>query len=112
MQQSYDQFKATLGHQYTELLQAVSKLNEKVIGEVREHQYSTEELSKKVDLLMSNHKEVAYQYQNGNNEFKNNDSDLLPSIIRWVLIPVVVGIILLTIVVYRLRHDIKHSKLL
>lgn len=112
LQQSYDQFKTNLGHQYTELLQAVAKLNEKVIGEVREHQYSTEELSKKVDLLMSNHKEVAYQYQNGNNESKNNDSDLLPSIIRWVLIPVVVGIILLTIVVYRLRHDIKHSKLL
>ena len=112
LQQSYDQFKTTLGHQYTELLQSVSKLNEKVIGEVREHQYSTEELGKKVDLLMSNHKEVAYQYQNGNNEFKNNEADLLPSIIRWVLIPVVVGIILLTIVVYRLRHDIKHSKLL
>lgn len=112
LQQSYDQFKTTLGHQYAELLQSVSKLNEKVIGEVREHQYSTEELGKKVDLLMSNHKEVAYQYQNGNNEFKNNEADLLPSIIRWVLIPVVVGIILLTIVVYRLRHDIKHSKLL
>lgn len=112
LQQSYDKFKTTLGHQYTELLQSVSKLNEKVIGEVREHQYSTEEIGKKVDLLMSNHKEVAYQYQNGNNESKNNEADLLPSIIRWVLIPVVVGIILLTIVVYRLRHDIKHSKLL
>lgn len=111
LQQSYHNFKTTIGQQYSELLQAVSKLNEKVIGEVREHQYSTDELSKKVDLLMSNHKEVAYQYQNQNSGSRS-DSDLLPSVIRWILIPVVVGIILLTILVYRLRHDIKHSKLL
>lgn len=106
-------FKATLTQQFSEMLRGMSQLNERVIGEVREHQFSVAEMSKKVDLLMSNHKEVAFQYQRGLENADGTDFvDRLVSKIKWIMIPLVIGVMILTGFLYRLRHDIKHSKLL
>lgn len=104
--ESFDEFKHTISSQYIELLGSISSLNEKMISEVREQQFTIDELGRKVDLLMSNHKELQYQNQN-----TPQDSDPT-SIIRWILITIVIVVLVLTIFVYRLRHDIKHSKLL
>lgn len=85
-----------------------------MIGEVREQQYSMEEIGKKVDLLMANHKEISYQYKQQGTALDqySNQSGIANTLIKWILIPVVAVIIVLTVVVSRLRHDIKHSKLL
>lgn len=111
--------KETFVQQYAQLLQAVSDLNHKVIGEVREQHYSTEEIGKKVDLLMNEHKEVKHQYQKQNEQLGQKSSHVVsPSdstfdkLIRWIFIPLMIVLLALVVFVYRLRHDIKHSKLL
>ncbi|CAH2351945.1 protein Emp47p [[Candida] railenensis] len=107
-------FKSTLTQQLSQLLSALQKLNERVIGEVREQQYGMEELSKKVDLLMANHKEVAYQYQQGLKGGQEGEDflDKFISKIKWILIPLCIGFMLITGFLYRLRSEIKHAKLL
>lgn len=112
LHQDFTEFKQIVVEQYSEIVQAIGKLNEKIIGEVREQQYTIDELGRKVELLMQNHKEVAYQYENRNETPSNELPGLLSAIIKWVLIPVIILILILTVFVYRLRHDIKHSKLL
>ncbi|KAI5962655.1 uncharacterized protein KGF55_003731 [Candida pseudojiufengensis] len=112
-----------IAKQYIELLDSVSQLNQKLIGEVREQHFGMEEISKKVDLLMNEHKEVKYQYQkqkieeeslNSNDKprISNNDGVIFDKIIKWILIPLIIVLLALVVFVYRLRHDIKHSKLL
>lgn len=96
----------------SEILKAISSLNAKLVDEVREHQYATEEMSRKVDLLMTNHKEIAYQYKNSAISGEHKPSDIIPAIIRWLLVVIMVGIIVLIVTIYRLKKDIKHSKLL
>lgn len=107
-------FKSTLTQQFAQLLAAISKLNERVIGEVREQQYGMEEVGKKVDLLMNHHKEVAYQYQKEKDSEPSQDDfiDRLISKMKWFLIALCIVVMFLATFVYRLRHDIKHSKLL
>lgn len=105
---SIDEFKNTISKQFVELLDMISNLNQKVIGEVREQQYTMEELGKKVDLLMANHKEI--QYQSKNPSIDTYDSST--SFIRWILISIIIVILVLVVFVYRLRRDVKHSKLL
>ncbi|KAK6453856.1 concanavalin A-like lectin/glucanase domain-containing protein [Scheffersomyces xylosifermentans] len=114
LEKSVEDFKTTITQHYSQMLSAVSKLNERVIGEVREQQFGLDDLSKKVDLLMSHHRDIANQYQQYS-ETTNNGLDfasIVNSIVRWFLIPVVIALLALTILVYRLKHDIKHSKLL
>ncbi|CAK9437307.1 uncharacterized protein LODBEIA_P16850 [Lodderomyces beijingensis] len=124
------ELKQTFIQQYSELLTAIASLNQKVIGEVREQHYGMEELSRKVDLLMNEHKQVQHQYQkqqhhqqrkdlelerqrNGNNlDGSSGSGSVADSLIKWILVPLVVILLALLVFVYRLRHDIKHSKLL
>ncbi|EGW33977.1 uncharacterized protein SPAPADRAFT_54220 [Spathaspora passalidarum NRRL Y-27907] len=108
---SVTDLKSVIAEQYSQLLQAVAQLNQKVIGEVREQHYGMEELSKKVDLLMANHKEVAYQYERETQSVKPS-AGFMDVMISWILVPLVIILLLLLVFVYRLRHDIKHSKLL
>ncbi|CAI5755858.1 unnamed protein product [Candida verbasci] len=106
--------------QYAEILSSISTLNQKLIGEVREQHFGMEELSKKVDLLMNNHKEIAYQYEKNQIQQQQQQqqhiqvptSSVFDSLIKWILVPLLIILIILVIFVYRLRHDIKHSKLL
>lgn len=112
VQHDIDTFKTTLSQQFAQLLSAVSKLNERVIGEVREQQHGMDDLARKVDLLMANHKEVAYQYQRDTERPQEDIFDRFVARIKWFLIPLCVGVMVLTGFIYRLRHDIKHSKLL
>lgn len=110
LQDDLRNFEATITKQFTNMVDALSSLNQKVIGEVREHQHGMDELSRKVDLLMANHKEIAHQY---NEQIQVPPSaELTTTIVRWVLTPVVLCIVVLSVFIYRLRHDIKHSKLL
>ncbi|KAG7195916.1 uncharacterized protein KQ657_002302 [Scheffersomyces spartinae] len=113
LQESFEDFKITLTGQFKELLQGISQLNEKVIGEVREQQSNIEEIGKKVDLLMNHHKEIQYQNQKQDRmESPRDNPDLIKVIIKWILLPIAISILILSIFIFRLRHDIKHSKLL
>ena len=88
--------KETFVQQYAQLLQAVSDLNHKVIGEVREQHYGMEEIGKKVDLLMSEHKEVQHQYKKQSEQMGQKSAHVVsPSdstfdkLIKWILIPLI-----------------------
>lgn len=111
LQDSFTDFKSTIVSHNAEIIQTISKINQKLIGEVREQQYSFDEIGKKVELLMLHHKEIKYQYQKDSND-ASGASDVFSSIVRWVLVPVFVVLLLLAFAVYRLRRDIKHAKLL
>lgn len=111
LQNSFTEFKSTIANHNAEIVQTISKINQKLIGEVREQQYSFDEIGKKVELLMLNHKEINYQYQRGPSD-GTGASDVLSAIIKWVLVPVFVVLLLLAFAVHRLRRDIKHAKLL
>ncbi|RCK63409.1 Protein EMP46 [Candida viswanathii] len=103
----------TLVKQYSQMLDAIGQLNQKVIGEVREQHSGMEELSKKVDLLMNNHKEISYQYQAAKDtESAQGKGTTVDTLMKWVLFPLMLVLLVLVVFVYRLRHDIKHSKLL
>lgn len=113
LQDSFEDFKVTLTGQFKELLKGIAQLNDKVIGEVREQQFNIEELGKKVDLIMAHHKEIEYQYKKQDRvESPKDNPDLIKVIIKWILLPIAISILILSIFIYRLRHDIKHSKLL
>ncbi|ODV81183.1 concanavalin A-like lectin/glucanase [Suhomyces tanzawaensis NRRL Y-17324] len=114
LQQSLDDFKSTIAQQYSQMLAAFSKFNEKVIGEVREHQYSLDGLTSKVDLLMSNHKEIAYQYQkqsSSNAEKEPVSTIIINYIMKCFSFSLYVGIVFL-IIIYREKRSKQHSKLL
>ncbi|KAI5962912.1 hypothetical protein KGF57_001352 [Candida theae] len=113
------ELKETFVQQYAQLLQAVSDLNHKVIGEVREQHFGMEEIGKKVDLLMNEHKEVQHQYRKQNDQMSQKSAhggshteSTVDKLIRWIIIPLLIVLLALVVFVYRLRHDIKHSKLL
>lgn len=110
LQRDYTDLKSTLTQQYGQMLEAVAKLNEKLIGEVREHQYAVDELGKKVDLLMAGHKEIAHKYDSSKVEIPVEPPKSL--VVEWVLVPLFIVMIVLAVFVYRLRHDIKHAKYL
>lgn len=102
-----ENFQNTITTQYAELLESIARLNQKVISEVREQQFTIDELGKKVDLLMNHHKEIKFQ-----NDKPINTYEAASNTIRYILFVIVFIVLLLAIFVYRLRHDIKHSKLL
>lgn len=108
----FEEFKRQLLDQFSGLVSSISKLNDKVIGEVREQQFTIDELSKKVDLLMNNHKEISHQYSGLVSSKDQESSSLGDKIVKWILIPILIGLLVLIVFIYRLRKDIKHSKLL
>lgn len=104
---TFENFQNTITTQYAELLESIARLNQKVISEVREQQFTIDELGKKVDLLMNHHKEIKFQ-----NDKPINTYEAASNTIRYILFVIVFIVLLLAVFVYRLRHDIKHSKLL
>lgn len=62
---------------------------------------------------MNNHKEISYQYQNAKeSDSPNGVGTTVDVLMKWVLFPLMLILLVLVVFVYRLRHDIKHSKLL
>lgn len=108
---TYGAFESLISALYREISQSAQNLHERVISEIRDHQSDVIDINKKVDLLMANHKEIQLQYSQGA-EVQPDFSALVSSMVKWVLLPIVLGIIVLTVFVHRLRKDIKHSKLL
>lgn len=107
LQMAYTEFKSTLTSQYGNLLDLVSKLNERVMGEVREQQHGMNEIGKKVDLLMTNHKEVLHQYQNSSVQTSTTQT----TIFYWLLI--IAFLLVFGFVVYKYQEKrYKHSKIL
>lgn len=109
LQLAYSEFKSTLTSQYGNLLDLVSKLNERVMGEVREQQHGMNEIGKKVDLLMANHKEVLYQYQNSSQQPPS--SSLQATIFYWLSIIAFLAAFGFVIFKYQEKRY-KHSKIL
>lgn len=106
---SLEDFKSSISKQYSEMHDSITRLNQKVLEEVREHQYTIEALENKVELLMKNHKELEHQAAN---PIIEPVSDKVSSAVRWMLITIIIVVLALIIIVYRLRHDVKHAKLL
>jgi mannose-binding lectin 1 len=111
LQKDFLEFKRSVGDYQAHLLNTVQRLNEKVISEVRDNQFDTEELVKKVDLLLASHKETSYIYEKQINAPQETPG-ITNVIIKWILIPVVIGVTIVIVFIYKLRHEIKHSKLL
>lgn len=107
---TYENFEGLLASHYREMTDSVRVLNKEIMEEIKMHRSEVHSISGKVDLLMENHKEIEGQYQA--RDSRSNDSELFSTIVKWVLIPLVVGIVAVIVVVYRLKKDIKHSKLL
>lgn len=107
---TYENFENLLASHYKEMTDSVRILNKEIVEEIKKHRSEVHSVSSKVDLLMDNHKEINNQYQTLNT--RSNDSELFSTIVKWVLIPLIVGIVAVIVVVYRLKKDIKHSKLL
>lgn len=107
---TYDSYETLLASQYKEIVQSIGQLHEQVISEIKEHHSGVNDINRKVDLLMENHQEIQSQY--AGTDTLADFSALFNSMVRWVLLPIVLGIVVLTAFVHRLRKDIKHSKLL
>lgn len=113
MKNTYSNFELLLAAQYKEMSHSIEVLHERVIAEIKDHQSDLVNLGRKVDLIMANHKELRDQYTSANEQLASPDSsEFFSVILKWVLLPIVIGIALLATFVYRLRKDIKHSKLL
>lgn len=106
---NYDKFDALVKSQYRETSDALMVLNNKVLDEIKIHQVEVHEMSAKVDLLMDNHKGLQSQPLTPNIP---DVSEFFSAVVKWVLIPIVLGIAVLSAFVHRLRKDIKHLKLL
>lgn len=106
-----DKFKLSFVNYQSEMLNTMQKLNDKIISEVREHQYNYADLSKKVELILDNHKETSHKLDTQRSR-EISPSNVSDAIVYWILIPVVIGVIFIVVSIYRLRRDIKHSKLL
>lgn len=113
MKSTYKNFESLLASQYKEMGRSIAELHESVINEIKDHQAEVLDISMKVDLIMANHKDLADQYRSTTEVFAAPDSsEFFSVVLKWVLLPIVIGIAVLTLFVYRLRKDIKHSKLL
>lgn len=113
MRTTYNNFESLLASQYKEMSQSIAVLHEKVIAEIKDHQSDLVNLGKKVDLIMANHKELKDLYTSATEVLTPPDSsEFFSVVLKWVLLPIVFGIAVLATFVYRLRKDIKHSKLL
>lgn len=114
MKKTHDDFQALLRSHYREMVSSVGALHQKVIDEIKVHQAETHNIETKVDLLMANHKEILKQYMSyaGELERKSDSSEFVNAVVKWVLLPFFVLIAGLSLLVYRLRRDIKHIKII
>lgn len=100
------------GH-FADLYKAMSKQHESVMREVGEQSVGFKDVASKVDFLMQHHQELASKYDSGTPDGSGIASaGIVGIIVKWILIPVMLAVVFLAMIVYRLRHDIKHSKLL
>lgn len=105
------EFENIVELQYKEMTRAVTKLHQDMLEEIKRQQREVFSVGQKVDILMSHHREIQDETRTRSAE-SQGALEFLNFIIKWVLVPIVVGISALTVVLYRLRKDIKHSKLL
>lgn len=114
LKRTHEDFQALLQSNFKEMVNSIGVLHQKVIDEIRQHQVETHLIESKVDILMSNHKEILKQYQEyaGEMERKSDSSEFFNVVVRWVLLPFIVLFAGLSLLIYRLRKDIKHSKII
>lgn len=106
-------FKKDIASYQGQMLDAIRLLNEKLVGEVGEHQYAVDEMSKKVDLLMAHHKEIKYQADQEVPRPASDDLAVVLILFKWVVLPVLVCVAAILFFMFRLRRDFKqHLKLL
>lgn len=114
MKKTNEELRKLLSSQFKEMVSSVGILHQKVIDEIKHHQLETHNIEDKVDLLMVNHKEILKQYMNyaGELDRKSDSSEFFNVVVKWVLVPFFVLMAGLSLLVYRLRKDIKHSKII
>lgn len=104
----YNTFESLLGSHYKELTEDSRVSNRKMLDEIALKYSDTSKLVTSVELLVKKNKE----FQNQGIDTQSQSSEFFGVIVKWVLIPLAIGITALIVVVYRLKKDIKHSKLL
>lgn len=110
---AYTSFESLLASQSRDLSSTMSRLHERVVNEIRDHLAELVGLNRKIDLITNNHKSFQDQYKSATESHSPSDSsELFGLVVKWVLLPLVIGIAVLSTFVYRLRKDIKHLKLL
>lgn len=109
---AYSIFESSFATQFEHLTTTMSRLHERVVNEIRDQHRELASISNKVDLISNNHKTFEDQYKSATESLKPNPSEFFNVVIKWVLLPLVIGIAVLATFVYRLRKDIKHLKLL
>ncbi|RKP30092.1 hypothetical protein METBISCDRAFT_31159 [Metschnikowia bicuspidata] len=114
LKQTHENIQALLQSHFNEIFNSVGILHQKVIEEIKIHQSETHNIEAKVDLLMANHKEILKQYLSyaGELEKKGDTSELFSIVMKWVSLPFFVLLAGLSLIVYRLRKDFKHSKII
>lgn len=114
MKRTHEELQKLLSSHFKEMVSSVGILHQKVIDEIKHHQLETHNIEDKVDLLMANHKEILKQYMSyaGELERKSDSSEFFSVVVKWVLLPFFVLMAGLSLLVYRLRKDIKHSKII
>ncbi|SGZ51214.1 CIC11C00000004971 [Sungouiella intermedia] len=113
MKNRYNKFESLLATLFKEVSNTMSLLHERVVNEIRDHLKELSILNTKVELISTNHKSFHDQYKSVTESLTPNDSsEFFNVVLKWVLLPLVVGIAVLATFVYRLRKDIKHLKLL
>lgn len=108
----FNEFRQEIVKYESEMLRAFKELNDRLVGEVREHQHTVDTLTKQMDLLMSHHEELANLQPPQVLGDSQLESAIVLTIFRWVLLPVIILLALILVVMFRLRRDIKHLKLL
>lgn len=114
MRKTHEDFQALLRSHFKEMVSSVGVLHQKVIDEIKVHQMETHNIEDKVDLLMANHKTILKQYMEyaGEMKGKNDSSEFFSVVVKWVSLPFFILMAGLSLLVYRLRKDIKHSKII
>lgn len=114
MKKTHEEYQALLKSHFKEMVNYVGVIHQKVIDEIKIHQLETHNFEAKVDLLMANHRETLRQYMDYAGEIgrKSDSFEFFNSVLRWILLPFFILLAGLSLLVYRLRKDIKHSKII
>lgn len=104
-----------LGQKYANIERIVISQNKEsvstVLDDLRVQRNEIADMSRRLNLALEQGKQ-----SNGGNAHASipqpDFSEFYSKMVKGVLIPIVIGIVILSVIVHRLRRDIKHSKLL
>lgn len=105
-----------LSQRYSKLEQITSsQIKEAVssiVGDIRTQRQEIADISRRLNVVVEHGEKQANNAPITSHGAQPDFSEFFSKVIKWVLLPIVIGITVLSVFVHRLRRDIKHSKLL